>query len=313
MTKNDLMIKVFEIIKQRHNDAIWNAEQNLLLAQQNADFVALQLEERKLNFELGKAKFENVDTAQIQKQIGELNIKKTEILKQLNLSIDDMRPRFVCKKCNDMGYFDGKICSCASQIYNNLLMQKCGVKLDEVPNLNDYDFKFFAEKDEIDYAKKCVKILKDYVENFDHINMKNIVLCGASGTGKTYLAKCLAKELLQKNYTTLFLSAFELGNMFLEEHTSQLDEKTHLRDLAEIDVLIIDDLGTEPIRRNVTKEYLLLLLNERLSNNKSTIITTNLMPMDILDRYEERIFSRMLNKRSTLLVEFKGKNNRLKK
>ena len=313
MTKNDLMVKVFDILKERHNAANWKAEQNMATAQNNAEFAALHREERMLNFELGKARFENADTSQIEKQLREVNIKKVKVLKQLNLTLDDIRPNYFCKKCNDIGYYDGKICTCASQIYNNMLMQKCGVKLDEVPVLEDYDFKFFAEKEEIDYAKKCVNILKDYVENLDVIKVKNIVLCGASGTGKTYLAKCLAKELLQKNYTTLFLSAFELNNMFLEEHTSQTDEKTNLRDLAELDVLIIDDLGTEPVRRNVTKEYLLLLLNERLSNSKSTIITTNLMPMDILDRYEERIFSRMLNKRSTLLVEFKGKNNRLKK
>ena len=119
--------------------------------------------------------------------------------------------------------------------------------------------------------------------------------------------------IVQKGYTTLFISAFDLNNMFLEEHLSTYEQKEHLKNLMETDCLIIDDLGTEPMRKNVTKEYLLLLLNERLTKNKATIITSNLSPEQILNKYEERIFSRIFNKRSSLILEFNGKNNRLKK
>ena len=143
--------------------------------------------------------------------------------------------------------------------------------------------------------------------------MKNIVMCGASGTGKTYLTKCIAKELIAKNITTLFVSSFDLNNLFLEQHTSNFGEKNNMQNLIDVDALIIDDLGTEPMRKNVTKEYLLILLNERLGKNKSTIITTNLSPDDLLARYEERIFSRIFNKRTTLVLKFDGKNVRLKK
>ena len=143
--------------------------------------------------------------------------------------------------------------------------------------------------------------------------VKNVVMCGASGTGKTYLAKCIAKQLVLRGYTTLFASSFDLNNMFLEEHLSSAEQKGSLQNLIDLDCLIIDDLGTEPMRKNVTKEYLLLLLNERLSKDKATIITTNLSPEQVLLRYDERIFSRIFNKRNTLILQFNGKNNRLKK
>ena len=76
--------------------------------------------------------------------------------------------------------------------------------------------------------------------------------------------------------------------------------------------LIIDDLGTEPILKNVTKEYLYLIINERMVNDKSTIISTNLTPDQIIDRYGERIFSRLFNKTNCLKLEFTSSDLRLK-
>lgn len=311
MTKNEMIKQVFAIIAERRNNAIWQAEQNLARAMKNEQFSQIIAREKVLNFEIGKAKFDGRTTESFEKELNELNTQKQLILKDIGLTKEDITPNFQCKKCLDTGYINQNICTCASQIYNNILMQKCGVDLEKVPYLNEYDYKFFGDKEEIAYAKKCIDILKNYVNNFSHLAIKNVVFSGASGTGKTYMTKCLAKELLQKELTTLFVSAFDLNNMFLEEHLCVADQKTNLMDLVDLDVLVIDDLGTEPMRRNVTKEYLLLLLNERLAKNKATIITTNLNPSQILDRYEERIFSRMLNKRSTLIVEFKGKNMRL--
>ena len=142
-------------------------------------------------------------------------------------------------------------------------MKNCGVDLEKVPDFVNYDYKFFEDEVEQEFAKKCIKVLTDYVNNLNNIEIKNIVMCGASGTGKTYLTRCLAKELVSRGYTTLFLSSFDMNNMFLEDHLSSLEQKEHLKSLIDTDCLIIDDLGTEPIRKNVTKEYLLLLLNER--------------------------------------------------
>ena len=49
------------------------------------------------------------------------------------------------------------------------------------------------------------------------------------------------------------------------------------------DLLIIDDLGTEPTYKNVTKEYLYIVISERLKNNLNTIINTILGLNQILN------------------------------
>ena len=313
MTKKEIYNKSFEIVEQKHNEAVKIAESNRQLVMQNKNYADLDFAERALNMEIGKLKFEGQDITKQLKQLDNLKQSKQEILKNLGLTEQDLLPNFECKKCNDTGVYSNEICSCLSQIANNYIMKNCGVDLSKVPDFADYDFKFFDDENERKFAEKCVKTLTDFVNNLNVIEVKNIVMCGASGTGKTYLTRCLAKELVKRDYTTLFLSAFDLNNMFLEEHLASSNQKDHLKDLIDVDCLVIDDLGTEPIRKNVTKEYLLLLLNERLTKNKSTIITSNLSPEQLLFKYEERIFSRIFNKRSSLILQFIGKNNRLKK
>ena len=62
-----------------------------------------------------------------------------------------------------------------------------------------------------------------------------------------------------------------MNNLFLSYHTSFGAEKSsYLDTVLDPDVLVIDDLGTEPILKNVTLEYLYLILSERSENTKKS-------------------------------------------
>lgn len=311
MTKREIMNEIFSELHQKRTNEIFLAEQNEQLAKQNDEYRELDTKERNLKMQIGKLQFEQKPYLTEQAQLVAVKEQKQKLLKKLGFEPNDLLPKFECQKCNDTGVIGNSICSCANQKFYDKLMKLSNVNLDEIPYLKDYDYKFFEEKEEQIFAEKCVKTLTDYVRDFDSLKKKNIVMCGGSGTGKTYLTKCIAKELISKSKSTYFISSFDLNNLFLRDHLNQNGEK-QLNDLIDLDVLIIDDLGTEPIRKNVTKEYLLVLLNERLAKGKSTIITTNLSMDDALELYEERIFSRIFDKRSTLIMQFQGKNNRLK-
>lgn len=62
--------------------------------------------------------------------------------------------------------------------------------------------------------------------------------------------------------------------------------------IANCDLLIIDDLGTELVNSFVASQ-LFFCVNERIINHKSTIISTNLTMENFLETYSERIFSRI--------------------
>lgn len=297
----------------KRNQSVLKSENNVKIAFNIEKFAQLDGKKRSLIFEKGKSEFLGRDTAGISHQLEEIKLEQEKILQDNGLSFADLEPHFECAKCRDTGFINGETCLCFRQSYNNKLMRASKINLSDVPFLKDYDVTVF-EKKEQENVRTTVRKLKDFVDEFDDMKIRNIILIGGTGAGKTFLAQSIAKEVISTNHTALFTSAFNLNNFFLSVHTGASTNKiAEMNGYIETDLLIIDDLGTEPLLRNVTKEYLLLLLNERTLKNKSTIITTNMSPENILDKYNERVFSRIFNKSNSVTISMNGKDLRIKK
>ena len=65
------------------------------------------------------------------------------------------------------------------------------------------------------------------------------------------------------------------------------------RELDDVDLLIIDDLGAE-LTNSFVRTSLFNIINTRIIKDKKMIISTNLTPTELRERYEERIFSRLI-------------------
>ncbi|MBQ0017135.1 MAG: ATP-binding protein [Clostridiales bacterium] len=327
MIDTSLIKKILDSYSIKRNHAIIVAENNMQKAYEIEEYKNLDKQKRELVFNKGKLEFElknmssnDANLPSLQKQIKEIDEKLTfihgkmlDVLKANNIDETSLVPHFECSKCNDTGFVNNTNCTCLKQAYNNLLMESAGINLDEVPDLAHYDLTIF-DKAEQEKVKLVVKKFQDFVKDFDDMKIKNIVLVGGTGVGKTYLSQSLLKDALKNNHTSFFTSAFNLNNQFLKVHTSTSTNKIlELNNFVDTELLIIDDLGTEPMLKNVSKEYLLLLLSERVLKNKSTVITSNLLPDEILDKYGERIFSRLFNKSNSVLISMTGKDLRVKK
>jgi len=162
-------------------------------------------------------------------------------------------------------------------------------------------------KNTIPAFEKTFDMLQTYIAAFP--TSKNLIFIGAAGTGKTYASRVVGGKLLDKGFSVLYVTAFNLIQRFKDYifnfETSALDH------LLTCDLLIIDDLGTEPKIKNISEEYLLNVINERMTQEKPFIITTNLSPDDILARYDQRLTSRILSKQTSVVINMKSKDLRL--
>ena len=128
-------------------------------------------------------------------------------------------PNFKCKICEDTGIIGSitgaKNCSCfrqklidytynQSQIYN--------IDKENFDTFNEDIFSGLADEKAYNSAKSprenilVIKaIAENFVENFDDKNTKNLMFTGGTGLGKTFLSNCIAKAMLDKGKTVLFI------------------------------------------------------------------------------------------------------------
>lgn len=223
-------------------------------------------------------------------KIAELKEKRSKLLEKAGLTKDKLSPPPLCKKCKDTATVNGKVCSCAVSLA--LANDKDGIQL-PLHSFSDLDKDFIADEK----AGKTAMLLQKFAEKFPDTKKRNIILMGGAGTGKTFLAGCVAKSVLQSGESVAALTAFGFLNRMLKYHTTFDDTKlTYLDPILDCSLLIIDDLGTESILKNITLEYLYLVLNERMVSGKHTLFTTNLTMSQLATRYGERIVSRMFDK-----------------
>jgi DNA replication protein DnaC len=152
------------------------------------------------------------------------------------------------------------------------------------------------------------KALENYCDKFPKTKLINIVLTGAAGTGKTYCAKIAAQKLRHRGFGIHFTSTYNLIKR-IRDYSFGADPGAY-GDLIESDLLIIDDLGTEPELQN-NDDFLYTVINERYTAERAFIITTNLDNEQIFNRYNQRITGRIFDKNKTAVIRFTGKDLRI--
>lgn len=162
--------------------------------------------------------------------------------------------------------------------------------------------------------EKAYKLAQAYVEKFPNVKTSNLIFMGEVGVGKSFLLECIANALLEKQFFVVYTTAFNLSHSMLKALTlPPAQSGTLLAPLLECDLLIIDDLGSEPMFRNLSTSNMFTIFNEREIKNLSTLISTNMSLEDIGERYGNRIFSRIFNKRKSKVITFQGVDLRIKK
>ncbi|MEG2450150.1 MAG: ATP-binding protein [Clostridia bacterium] len=216
-----------------------------------------------------------------------------------------------CGKCHDTGVYNGKLCECVWKEYISALKADCDLSARAPFTFADCKLDVVANETQREELSALYDLLFAYANKYPNITKYNLVLSGGTGTGKTCLASAVANKMLDRGQSVQFLSAYEFNTTMLSCHTSQIAARDAiLYKILNCDLLVIDDLGTEPMLRNVTVEYLLLALSERFISKHATLITTNLTFDRILEIYGERIYSRLADKRHSLCIELRGKDLR---
>lgn len=133
-------------------------------------------------------------------------------------------------------------------------------------NRHENSFENFETHTEI--LEKAKKQAIAYITDIEKVkNGKNLIIvgCGNVGTGKTHLAIATAKEAIESQIPTIFISSTTMMNQMRKDFDASPYINTGL--------LILDDLGKEN-KTSWVLEQLYLILDSRHNNNRPTVITT---------------------------------------
>ena len=240
--------------------------------------------------------------------------EKEKLLTENGYPSDYTEPIYNCRECMDTGFIMTTPCTCYKQKktehlrdYANITesMKKC--------TFDSFDFSLYDKGSGIspfDYAVSAYTQCKNFVEKQEYKTGKNMILYGGTGLGKTFLCGCIASALIENGVPAVYTTAYALTNQMEEQKFKGIDNSEITDIYYNMPVLIIDDLGTE-FFSSFTSSFIFDLLNSRLGNEKSTVISTNLSMDEIKEHYGPRIQSRILGEYE--LLKLAGKDIRTKK
>jgi len=253
---------------------------------------------------------------QLKVKLDGLKQEKAILLTENNIPLQYLEEEFECNKCKDTGFLHtGKKCSCFNQQLINYAYSMSNLKSTlKKENFQTFNINLFSdtppEGSNISQRENMLDVLnvcEGFVINFDTNNEENLLFYGPTGLGKTFLTNCIAKALLDRGKIVIYQTAFKIFEIIEDVHFHNQAEREKYQLLFDADLLIIDDLGTE-FSNSFTNSELFNIINSRLLSNKKTIISTNLPPKGIIERYDDRIFSRLFSKYT--ILKFFGKDLR---
>lgn len=135
-------------------------------------------------------------------------------------------------------------------------------------------------------------------------NKPSLYLFGNTGSGKTYFATALYRELVNRNHPwIIFVRSDDLDDELLTAIENK-QEKTKLMKYCEVPILFIDDLGVERPSDRMIRQYY-SIIDKRVGAGLTTVITSN-VPVENLP-LGDRTISRLGHFYS---IEFPKRDNR---
>ena len=323
---NDLL-KQYEKTRLNNMHDLENRKKELYLSNPKLQEIDEKLSSLSINTAksiLQNNSLESLST--LKENISNLKQEKEKLLKSLGLSLEYLEPFYNCKLCKDTGYIlnNGKtsMCSCLKQKIYNIEYNQKNENIIKNQNFDNFNANLFSnEINEKKYNSKIsprenITDIKNaainFINNFDDENTKNLIFSGGTGLGKTFLSNCIINSLLENGKTVMYQTAPVMLDNLISDLFAKPDKQVGISSsLLSVDLLVIDDLGTETLNSMKFTELYKIINTRLLSNKTKTIISTNLDLRGIFQTYDERLASRFVGYYD--IYRFFGDDIRLKK
>lgn len=223
-----------------------------------------------------------------------------------------------CLICGGSGW---EMYSAPAEIYGGKMAQfakkcsKCGGKRDEdfsgIP-FTECDitrFNFGAYSVSIDKIEKIALSLVDNFEKWQNSGKGLYLWSKTPGSGKTYLASCIARSLILKyGLKVKFIACPDYLNHVGDDYKRERGERDKSEIFRSCQLLILDDIGSQKSGCWQSQE-LFRLINKRMSEGLITFYTSNMAPENL--NLDDRTINRII--KSSITIQMPEESIRLRK
>ena len=161
------------------------------------------------------------------------------------------------------------------------------------PGLRKHTF-----ENDLGYNPKQIRMAKRYVQHWEELrkNATGLLLWGDVGTGKSFIAGCIANALLDKGVPVIMTNFARLLNKLTDMYAG--DRNAYIDSFKRYPLMIIDDLGVER-NSEFAREQVFSVIDSHYRSELPMIVTTNLTLEELQhpeDLSRSRIYDRVLER-----------------
>ena len=261
---------------------------------------------------LAESRGQDADRQQQEELLLALQQEAEQALRALGMEKNMLTLHYDCPHCQDYGMVNGQPCHCLKEFQSRQRMQLDGEVDYDRQSFEQFDLSMFPVEDgQRNRIERVRQLCETYAQACPQVQPLNLLLLGNSGLGKSFLLNCIGKRLLERHVRMQRITAYRFHQVLMSRVISGESQRP-LRELAEVDVLLFDDLGCEPqTNKSLTESYFVALLDERMAARRPTVITTNYTDHDLQNRYGERGVSRLFDQQNGRVIALRGRDLRL--
>ena len=181
--------------------------------------------------------------------------------------------------------------------------------------LPDPELRKHTFENDFGYNPRQMEMAKNYVQHWEEFRAtaSGLLLWGNVGTGKSFLAGCIANALLDKGVPVIMTNFTRLLNKLTDMYAG--DRNAYIDSFKRYPLMIIDDLGVER-NSDFAREQVFSVIDSRCRSQLPMIVTTNLSLQELQnpsDLSRARIYDRILERCTPIRVNDQNIRERNKK
>jgi len=240
-----------------------------------------------------------------------LRLEEEALLKKYGLPRDYLLPAYACPLCKDTGYVGDPVrqkCACRLKLEQRDRVE--AGRINERETFETFREDIYPDEASRQAGRKIMTYCQKYADTLPAPRIRQLFLYGQSGRGKSFMGNAIAARAIQRGVDSLRLTAYRMTEEVMNGFSAN---DSPLPRFTRVPLLVLDDLGTEPMIPNVTAETLFAIADQRNASRLATVYISNLNDSELAERYGERTVSRMLDGAVTRSIVFTGESLRRQK